>query len=78
LTQKEFSAAFRKSAVKRAKWRGLVRNACIALGNSRIAPGNPAYTRVVGLLTPLAACSDALVSDSASWALSELQIGRRG
>ena len=35
LSQREFSAIFRRSAVKRAKWRGLVRNACVALGNSR-------------------------------------------
>lgn len=40
LTQEEFSRIFRGSAVKRAKWRGLVRNACIALGNSRIARGS--------------------------------------
>src|SRR5208282_5742609 len=36
LSQQEFSAVFRGSAVKRAKWRGLVRNACVALGNSGI------------------------------------------
>ena len=34
LTQQEFSATFRASAVKRTKWRGLVRNACIAAGNA--------------------------------------------
>jgi epoxyqueuosine reductase len=37
LSQKEFSRIFRSSAIKRAKWRGLVRNVCVALGNSRAA-----------------------------------------
>src|SRR5277367_5513877 len=37
LSQQEFTAIFRGSAAKRAKWRGLVRNACVALGNSGIA-----------------------------------------
>ena len=37
LSQEEFSRIFRGSAVKRAKWRGLVRNACVALGNSLAA-----------------------------------------
>ena len=34
LSQDEFSRIFRGSAIKRAKWRGLVRNACVSLGNS--------------------------------------------
>jgi epoxyqueuosine reductase len=72
-TQEEFSAAFRKSAVKRAKWRGLVRNACIALGNSRLAPNDPAYPRVIALLTCLASSPDPLVAEHASWARHVLQ-----
>src|SRR5262249_39185635 len=35
MTEAEFREAFRRSPVKRTKWRGLVRNACVALGNSR-------------------------------------------
>jgi len=42
LSQEEFSAVFRKSAVKRAKWRGIVRNACVALGNSAASLDPPA------------------------------------
>jgi epoxyqueuosine reductase QueG len=34
MTETEFREVFRSSAIKRTKWRGLVRNACIALGNS--------------------------------------------
>lgn len=34
LTEEQFRAYFRGSPIKRTKWRGLIRNACIALGNS--------------------------------------------
>jgi len=72
LSQKEFSAAFRGSAVKRAKWRGLVRNACVAMGNSGIAPDRAAYSRVVRTLERLASSDDALISEHARWALERL------
>jgi epoxyqueuosine reductase len=72
LSQEEFSAVFRRSAVKRAKWRGLVRNACVALGNSRVAPGRPAHSRVVLLLERLATSDDPLISEHAQWALAQL------
>jgi epoxyqueuosine reductase len=72
LSQQEFSAIFRGSAVKRAKWRGLVRNACVALGNSGIRPGEVAYERAVQLLGRLACSGDALISEHARWALDRL------
>jgi epoxyqueuosine reductase len=72
LSQQEFSAAFRGSAVKRAKWRGLVRNACVALGNSSIAPDQSAHPRVVRLLDRLAASEDAMIAEHARWALARL------
>ncbi|MGC2421168.1 MAG: tRNA epoxyqueuosine(34) reductase QueG [Candidatus Acidiferrales bacterium] len=72
LSQEQFSAIFRGSAVKRAKWRGLVRNACIALGNSHIQRNSPAYARIVTLLDRLAAADDSLISDHARWALARL------
>jgi epoxyqueuosine reductase len=72
LSQQEFSAVFRGSAVKRAKWRGLVRNACVALGNSSIAPDQSAYPRVVRLLDRLASSEDAIVAEHARWALTRL------
>ncbi len=72
LSQQEFSAVFRRSAVKRAKWRGLVRNACVALGNAEVAPDSPAYERIVRLLGGLAASDDALIAEHAAWALSRL------
>ena len=69
LTQEQFSKVFRKSAAKRAKWRGLVRNACVALGNSKMASGTPAHGRVIKLLRRLAASNDEMISEHARWAL---------
>jgi epoxyqueuosine reductase len=72
LSQQEFSAIFRGSAVKRAKWRGLVRNACVALGNSGFAVGEEQHTRALRLLERLASSDDALISEHALWALTRL------
>jgi epoxyqueuosine reductase len=72
LTQQEFGEIFRNSAVKRAKWRGIVRNACVALGNSGVARDSEAHRRVVSLLERLAGSNDLLVSEHARWALGRL------
>jgi len=72
LTQEQFSAFFRGSAVKRAKWRGLVRNACVALGNAGLTLGHESHARVTQLLERLAASGDSLVSEHARWALNRL------
>jgi epoxyqueuosine reductase len=72
LTQQEFGEIFRNSAVKRAKWRGIVRNACVALGNSGVARDSEAHRRVVSLLERLAGSNDPLVSEHARWALGRL------
>lgn len=70
LAQEEFSAAFRKSAAKRAKWRGLIRNTCVALGNAPLAQDSPARKRIIGLLEKLAHSSDAVIAEHAQWALA--------
>lgn len=72
LSQHDFSRVFRRSAVKRAKWRGLVRNACVALGNSGVLPGSPEFSRIIGVLERLAASGDPLISEHARWALDRL------
>jgi epoxyqueuosine reductase len=72
LSQEEFSRIFRGSAVKRAKWRGLVRNACIALGNSKVKRGSEAHGRTVALLERLAASNDSLIDEHARWAMERL------
>jgi epoxyqueuosine reductase len=75
LTQAEFSTIFRGSAVKRAKWRGMVRNACVALGNSGVERNSAAHKRVVALLERLAGSDDALIAGHARWAIARLNGG---
>ena len=74
LTQEDFSRIFRGSAVKRAKWRGLVRNACVALGNSRVDPQSDAYRRITLLLSRLVDSDEALIAEHARWALRQLAL----
>jgi epoxyqueuosine reductase len=74
LTQQQFSAAFRRSAIKRAKWRGLIRNACVALGNSHLSRESSAYPGIIALLENLARSPDELVTEHARWALVRLKI----
>lgn len=69
LSREEFSSLFRGSAVKRTKWRGLVRNACVALGNSNVSPRSACYERVVRTLESLASSDDTIISSHARWAL---------
>lgn len=69
----EFRQVFRDSAIKRAKWRGLVRNACIAAGNSDLPRGRPARARILASLTRLSTSQDAVIAESALWALSRIQ-----
>jgi epoxyqueuosine reductase len=70
--QENFSTIFRSSAVKRAKWRGLVRNACVALGNSGVARGSEARERIILLLEGRAASDDLLIAEHARWAMKRL------
>jgi hypothetical protein len=50
-----------------------VRNACIALGNSDLPRGTPAHDSIFALLGRLAASQDAVIAESALWALSRIQ-----
>lgn len=65
MSTEEFRSVFRGSPVRRAKLRGLRRNAAIAIGNS----GNPKF---LPLLDRLVADDDAFVAQSAVWAKSRL------
>jgi epoxyqueuosine reductase len=72
LTEEEFREAFRGSPVKRTKWRGLVRNACVAIGNSRMGPRDPRYREICARLSEVAASGDAILAEHAQWALDRL------
>ncbi|MGC2530201.1 MAG: tRNA epoxyqueuosine(34) reductase QueG, partial [Candidatus Acidiferrum sp.] len=72
LTEEQFRAAFRGSAIKRAKWQGLVRNTCIAIGNSAPSSRSSPRERICTLLKRLSASSDPVIAESAQWALSRI------
>ena len=73
MTEAEFREAFHGSPVKRAKWRGLVRNACIALGNAGASLEQEARGESLHLLEQLSASAEAVIAESARWALSRIQ-----
>jgi epoxyqueuosine reductase len=73
MSEEEFRTVFRRSPVKRTKWRGLIRNACIALGNSAPASGSNHHERICTLLKRLSTSTEPLISESAQWALSRIQ-----
>jgi len=66
ISEEEFRERFRGSAIKRAKRSGLRRNALIAMGNS----GDQEF---VPALENLKTDDDAVVAESAKWALARLQ-----
>jgi epoxyqueuosine reductase len=65
LTEAAFRERFRGSPIRRAKWAGLRRNVCVALGNSGDPVAIPALIRVLGE-------DPALVRGHAAWALGRL------
>ena len=62
MSQDEFSVAFKGSPMKRAKLRGLKRNAAVVLGNARSADDADVLTRALDDAEPL-------VREHAAWAL---------
>jgi epoxyqueuosine reductase len=72
LSESEFRAIFRRSAIKRTKWRGMVRNACIALGNAGLSRQNPAHWSAIDVLERLAHSQESVIAESAQWALSRI------
>jgi epoxyqueuosine reductase len=73
LSEADFRELFRGSPVKRTKWRGLMRNACIAMGNSGVRPGMINHDQISNLLGRLAASEDHVLAESARWAISRIQ-----
>ena len=68
MTQGEFSVAFKGSPMKRAKLRGLKRNAAVVLGNVRTA-SQKEKVEDVQVLTRALDDPEPLVREHASWAL---------
>jgi epoxyqueuosine reductase len=66
-----FRQTFAGSPIKRAKRRGLARNAALALGNQGAADARPVLERAV------ASDPEPLVRDAATWALARLDSGPR-
>ncbi|HEX4204234.1 MAG TPA: tRNA epoxyqueuosine(34) reductase QueG [Ktedonobacteraceae bacterium] len=65
LTEEQFRERFRHSAIKRTKRRGLLRNVCVALGNSGDRQAVPALSRALHDEEPL-------IRGHAAWALGRL------
>ena len=72
LTGEQFRSFFRGSPIRRTKWRGLIRNVCIALGNASVVD-ETIRNRIVAALTRLSINEDTVISESAQWALCRIQ-----
>jgi len=66
ITEEDFKRLFARSPIKRVKFRGWLRNLCVAMGNS----GDP---RFIPWLEAAANNSDPIVQEHAAWALSKLR-----
>jgi epoxyqueuosine reductase len=66
MTQEEFSRAYKGSPMKRAKLRGLKRNAAVVLGNVGASEDVDVLTRALDDPEPL-------VREHAAWALARLR-----
>ena len=65
MSQEEFAAAFRRSPMKRAKLRGLKRNAAVVLGDIGTMADAPVLRQAL-------ADSELLVREHAAWALGRI------
>jgi epoxyqueuosine reductase len=73
MSEVEFRETFRNNAMKRTKWAGLVRNACIALGNAGVREDSADRKHIEVLLGRLADSKIPAVAESALWALGRIQ-----
>jgi hypothetical protein len=75
MTQEEFSRGFKGSPMKRAKrakLRGLKRNAAVVLGNPSTGSGQTALAEDVDVLTRALDGPEPLVREHAAWALERI------
>lgn len=73
LTAEEFRQIFRGSAMKRAKWQGMVRNACIALGNAGLQRSMVKHAGAIAVLERLVDSPDQVIAASAKWAMCRIK-----
>lgn len=66
LSEQEFRALFRRTAVPRARYNGFLRNVAVAIGNSRLLRFRP-------VLNKLSASPAPVVAEHARWALRQLR-----
>ncbi len=66
LTEQDFNARFKNSPIRRAKRRGLLRNAAVVLGNTKDIAAVPVLAQA------LAQDEEALVRSHAAWALGQI------
>jgi epoxyqueuosine reductase len=66
LSRQEFNRRFRHRPIARVKWRGLLRNACVVLGNIGTAADLPALERAL-------THEEALVREHAAWAAAQIR-----
>ncbi len=66
LDETTFKQHFRHTPIYRAKWKGFLRNVCVAIGNT----GNPDH---LPTLQHLSQHNDPLIAEHASWALRQIQ-----
>jgi epoxyqueuosine reductase len=72
MSEEEYRGVFRGSAMKRAKWRGIIRNALNAIGNATIKEASPENERFRALLEKFRQLEDEGISESADWALAKI------
>ena len=74
LSEEEFRQTFTVSPIRRTKWRGLIRNACVAAGNlaGKYAAFAPERLQLRARLSELAASTDPLIAEHATWAVARL------
>jgi epoxyqueuosine reductase len=68
ITEEDFKRVFARSPIKRAKYRGWLRNLCVVMGNS-------GDRRFIPWLETAASHSDLVVREHAAWALGRLRKG---
>ena len=66
VTEEEFQLNFKGTPLQRSKFRGFMRNLCIAMGNSR-------NLDLVPVIQQLATYQDPLIREHARWALGQLE-----